>query len=51
MKEPEQFDATVIEHLKSKIQTLENENRLLKERLDKAGISYADIRRGSMQGL
>ncbi len=43
MKESEQFDATVIEYLKSKIQTLENENRLLKERLDKAGISYADI--------
>ncbi len=43
MKESEQFDATVIEYLKSKIQTLENENRLLKERLDEAGISYADI--------
>ncbi len=43
MKESAQFDETVIEHLESKIQTLENENRLLKERLDKAGISYADI--------
>ncbi len=43
MKEPAQLDAAGIEHLKSKIQTLENENRLLKERLDEAGISYADI--------
>ena len=32
-----------IEELQSKIQTLENENRLLRERLDEAGISYADI--------
>ena len=46
MKESAQFDAAVIEDLKSKIQALENENRLLKERLDKAGISYADISSG-----
>ena len=32
-----------IEELQSKIQALENENRLLRERLDEAGISYADI--------
>lgn len=43
MKEAAQFDVAVIEHLKSKIQTLENENQLLRERLDKAGISYVDI--------
>ena len=33
----------IIEELKSKIQTLENENRLLKDRLKEAGVSYADI--------
>ena len=43
MKEPAQCNTEVIEELQSKIQTLENENRLLKERLDEAGISYADI--------
>lgn len=43
MKEPAQCNIEVIEELQSKIQLLENENRLLKERLDKAGISYADI--------
>ena len=32
-----------IEELEKKIQVLENENRLLKERLTEAGISYADI--------
>lgn len=32
-----------IDSLKNRISFLENENRLLKERLDKAGISYADI--------
>lgn len=43
MKEPEQSQADVIKDLRSKIQILENENRLLKERLDEAEISYADI--------
>lgn len=43
MKEPAQCNTEVIEELQSKIQTLENENRLLKERLDEVGISYADI--------
>ena len=32
-----------IANLEARIQALENENRLLKERLDEAGISYADI--------
>ncbi len=32
-----------IESLKNRISFLENENRLLKERLEEAGISYADI--------
>lgn len=32
-----------IESLKNRISFLENENRLLKERLDEAGISYDDI--------
>ena len=32
-----------IESLKNRISFLENENRLLKERLDEAGISYVDI--------
>ncbi len=31
-----------VEELQSKIRTLEHENRLLKERLDEAGVSYAD---------
>ena len=43
MKEPVQHNTEVIEELQLRIQTLENENRLLKERLDEAGISYADI--------
>lgn len=43
MKEPVQCNTEVIDELQSKIQTLENENRLLRGRLDEAGISYADI--------
>ena len=31
------------EELKNRIQDLEKENRLLRQRLDEAGISYADI--------
>lgn len=38
-----QCNTEVIDELQSKIQTLENENRLLRGRLDEAGISYADI--------
>lgn len=41
MKDSEQ--SNVIENLKTKIRILEKENQLLKERLDEAGISYADI--------
>ncbi len=33
----------IIEELKSKIRTLENENRFLKNRLKEVGIAYADI--------
>lgn len=43
MKEPAQCNIGIIEELQSKIRTLENENRLLRERLEEAGISYADI--------
>ena len=43
MKELKQPNAGIIEELQSKIRALENENRLLKERLDEAGVSYADI--------
>lgn len=43
MKELEQANSGIIEELQSKIQALENENRRLKERLDEAGVSYADI--------
>ena len=35
------------EYLKTRIYMLENENRLLKQRLDEAGISYADIVAGA----
>lgn len=43
MKEFTQQCSDTIESLQSRIQVLEDENRLLKERLDEAGISYADI--------
>lgn len=36
-------DDAVLKELQLKIEKLENENRLLKNRLDEAGISYADI--------
>lgn len=39
-----------IEELEKKIQVLENENRLLKERLTEAGISYADILDETLDG-
>lgn len=43
MKKTEQQDLDAIESLKLRIQALENENRLLKGRMNKAGVSYADI--------
>ena len=43
MKEPAQQCSETIEKLQTRIQILMDENRLLKERLDEAGISYADI--------
>ena len=43
MKEPAQCNTRMIEELQSRIRTLEHENRLLKERLEEAGISYVDI--------
>ena len=43
MRESLQMTQTPIEDLQSRIQLLEEENRLLKERLEEAGISYDDI--------
>lgn len=43
MKEPTQQYSDTIEQLQSKIQALMDENRLLKQRMDEAGVSYADI--------
>lgn len=43
MKEPAQQCSETIEKLQTRIQILMDENRLLKERLDEAGVSYADI--------
>ena len=43
MREPTQQYSDIIEQLQSKIQTLIDENRLLKQRMDEAGVSYADI--------
>lgn len=43
MREPTQQYSDIIEQLQSKIQTLMDENRLLKQRMDEAGVSYADI--------
>ena len=43
MKESVQQYSDTIEELLSKIQMLEEENRLLKERLEEAGVSYVDI--------
>ena len=39
MNEP----SNIIEQLRSKIQALTDENRLLKQRMDEAGVLYADI--------
>ena len=50
-KEPTQQYSDLINSLQSRIHALEDENRLLKERLDEAGISYADIVSGDAQGV
>ena len=50
-KEPTQQYSDLINSLQSRIQALEDENRLLKERLDEAGISYADIVSGDAEGV
>ena len=47
MNEPVQQHSDIIEQLQSKIQALTDENRLLKQRMDEAGVSYADIVDGS----
>ena len=51
MEEPTQQYSDTIKSLQSRIQALEDENRLLKERLDEAGVSYADIVSGDAQGV
>lgn len=51
MKEPTQQYSDLINSLQSRIQALEDENRLLKERLDEAGVSYADIVSGNAEGV
>ena len=43
MKEPTQQYSDTIKLLQARIQALEDENRLLKERLDEARKKYADI--------
>ena len=50
-KEPTQQYSDLVNSLQSRIQALEDENRLLKERLDEAGVSYADIVSGDAQGV
>ena len=51
MNEPTQQYSDTIKSLQSRIQALEDENRLLKERLDEAGVSYADIVSGDAEGV
>ena len=51
MKEPTQQYSDLINSLQSRIQALEDEKRLLKERLDEAGVSYADIVSGDAEGV
>lgn len=51
MKEPTQQYSDTIKSLQSRIQALEDENRLLKERLEEAGVSYADIVSGDTEGV
>ena len=51
MNEHTQQYSDLINSLQSRIQALEDENRLLKERLDEAGVfSYADIVSGDAEG-
>ena len=50
MKEPTQQYSDTIKSLQSRIQALEDENRLLKERLEEAGVSYANIVSGDAEG-
>lgn len=51
MKEPTQQYSDTIKSLQSRIQALEDENRLLKESLEEAGVSYADIVSGDAEGV
>ena len=51
MKEPTQQYSDTIKSLQSRIQALEDKNRLLKERLEEAGVSYADIVSGDAGGV
>lgn len=51
MNEPTQQYSDLINSLQSRIQALEDENRLLKERLDEASVSYADIVSGGAEGV
>ena len=51
MKEPLQYNSDIIEELQSKIQALEDENRLLKARMDEAGVSYADLVSDNAEGI
>lgn len=51
MKEPTQQYSDTINSLQSRIQALEDENRLLKERLEEAGVSYANIVSGDAEGV
>ncbi len=51
MNEPTQQYSDLINSLQSRIQALEDENRLLKERLEEAGVSYADIVSGDAEGV
>lgn len=50
MKGPTQQYSDTIKSLQSRIQALEDENRFLKERLDEAGVSYANIVSGDAEG-
>lgn len=51
MKGPTQQYLDTIKSLQSRIQALEDENRLLKERLEEAGVSYANIVSGDAEGV
>ena len=51
MNEHTQQYSDFINSLQSRIQALEDENRFLKERLDEAGVSYANIVSGDAEGV